>query len=317
MGGNIRVLYLHALECTPGTLNHKLLDCSFDVYCPPLRSGEWIRFIKSLAGVFIGTLVILCVLQWVVWYMFMRSTLFWVPFVGCVVLFAVLGGSFWLLMRCLLRRCLSEAVEIAQEAYQQWEPNIIVGQSFGAVVACHMEQTWTPLLLLSPANKLFHSWAGIPERPTIKGYPFVTVVHGALDQMIPLLDSVELTDEAKYSSYLEIVPCDDHRLQSVRELELKEYVHTTVYKVDPELGDTNGIGYQDAARPRPGKAPARPTPQVGRDDERLFLEGREVFKRGAADNGNGVDHMNGHQPSPSATSEESVTKIVAERRSSS
>jgi len=233
---NIRVLYLHAIECGPGTLKHKYLDCSFDVYCPQLRSGEWIRFIRVLAGVFLGLLVGACCFLWVCWYFFREQVAILWPIGGSFVFIIVFCLSFWLLMRFLLRRCLSEAVAIAHDAYTEWEPDIIVGQSFGAVCACHMDVPETPLLLLAPANQLFHNWAGIFDEPSIAKYPFVTVVHGELDQICPIEHSLALSEtSSKDKKDLEIIPADDHRLLSIRELELRDYVHATVQKVDPEL----------------------------------------------------------------------------------
>lgn len=233
--GNLRVLYLHALESGPNTLKHKYLDMCFDVYCPKLRSGEWMSRIRAYAVVFVFTLIFIVAALWVAWG---KSKLpLWVAIVGSIGALIVQLFLYRCLLRYCLRCCLREAVEIADECYVDWEPDIIVGASFGGVVACHLESRKTPLLLLAPANELYYSWAGMSDKPDISPFPYVTIVHGALDQTVPLQDSVRLCESAKQTSFLEVMHSDDHRLTSLGDAELRELVNATIHRVDPKLAD--------------------------------------------------------------------------------
>lgn len=235
--GKIKVLYLHALEAGPGSLKHKYLDSCFDTQCPKLGSGSWMLRLRVLAGVMIALLITLWTVIWVLWWFILWMWFHvWVPIVTTVVVALVLVAVFWLSKRCFLRFMLQEAVGTADEAFVQFKPDIVVGQSFGCVVALHMQTAKrSPLLLLAPANHYFHSHAGIYEKPDLSPYPFVTVVHGEEDSFIPVADSELLVGTSEISSELKTLKNEDHRLMSLGEFELRKFVHTTVFKVDPEL----------------------------------------------------------------------------------
>jgi hypothetical protein len=240
--GRIKVLFLHALEAGPGSMKHKYLEASFDVRCPQLRSGTWMMRLRILAGVLLALLIALWTATWVVWWFFFRDWIgVWAPIVIMGVSLVLLVGLFILLKRLFLRMMLDGAVAAANQEFSEFRPDIIVGQSFGTSVALRMKKEvhQTPLLLLSPANHLFNSHAGIWEEPDLSPFPFVTVVHGDDDTLIPLEHSVKLTSGSKQNNYLEVIPMEDHRLMSLGEFELRELVHTTLFKVDPELASSS------------------------------------------------------------------------------
>lgn len=270
--GKIKVLYLHALESGPGSLKHKYLDtCGFDVQCPKLNSGTWMTRLRLMAGAMVALLITLWTTSWVLWWFLLRAALpWWVPIIAMVVVLGLLFGMFILFKRLFLRLMLDEAVTVADKVAKEWKPDIIVGQSFGCVCALHMKHAKrTPLLLLAPANKLFHGHAGMWKEPDLSPYPFVTVVHGDSDQFIPLEHSVELTNTALNNNYLEVIPMEDHRLLSLGDFELREYVHTTVFKVDPELASSSMWAVPPPAvigRP-PGQPSGNGRPAQGRAEQ--------------------------------------------------
>lgn len=233
--GNLRVLYLHALESGPGTLKHKYLDVSFDVYCPRLHSDQWMSRIRAYALLFILAYIGFVTSMWVHYTKWPAKFPLWVAIVGTIGLLLFEVVFYYFFMRYMLRCQLSEAVDIADKAAEDWDPDIIVGASFGGVVALHMETTKIPLLLLAPANELFHSWAGIKDKPDLSPYPYTTIVHGALDQTVPLQHSLTLCETTRHNVNLEVISQDDHRLTSLADAELYELVWATIQRVDKNL----------------------------------------------------------------------------------
>lgn len=231
----IRVLFLHQLEAGPGTLKHKYLELSFDVECPQLGAATWMMRLRVLLGAIIALLIALWAAIWTVWALMLRDFGVWLPIVATIIVLFLLVVLFLGLKRLFLWCMLREAVKAADEAFEQFEPDIIVGHSFGTVVALHMKRSRkSPLLLLSPANHLFHWHAGFSEAPNLSSYPVVTLVHGDNDATVPVADSIRLEATSK-QAHLERIPHEDHRLGSLGQFELREYVHSTLFKVDREL----------------------------------------------------------------------------------
>lgn len=232
----IRVLFLHQLEAGPNTLKHKYLELSFDTICPELHSAAWMTRLRVLLGVLLALLLALWAAIWTVWGIFFVHTFrVWVPIVATVVVLLCLVALFFLLKRVFLWCMLRDAVREADEAFEKFEPDIIVGQSFGCVVALHMKRSRkSPLLLLSPANHLFHRHAGISQAPDLSPFPAITIVQGDGDETVPGADFICLASSAKHCER-KVLFKEDHRLGSLGQFELREYVHNTLFKVDPEL----------------------------------------------------------------------------------
>ncbi len=79
---------------------------------------------------------------------------------------------------------LSKAVAQAQEAYHDFQPDVIVGSSRGGAVAINMESGKTPLILLAPAWRRWGKASAVKEN--------CVVIHSPFDEFVPFEDSVEL-----------------------------------------------------------------------------------------------------------------------------
>ena len=78
----------------------------------------------------------------------------------------------------------TKSVEMAQQAFIEYQPQLVIGSSRGGGVAMAIDIGSTPLILLAP------SWRnkGLPPKvPT-----GTIIVHSANDEVIPLIDSQEL-----------------------------------------------------------------------------------------------------------------------------
>lgn len=96
------------------------------------------------------------------------------------------------------------AVHKAQAAYDQHQPDVIVGSSRGGAVAMNINSRNTPLVLLCPAWK---NWGTI-----IRIKPNSVILHSRTDDVIPFTDSEELVHNSNLSPNMLIEVGNDHRL---------------------------------------------------------------------------------------------------------
>ena len=96
------------------------------------------------------------------------------------------------------------AVQSAQAAYDQHQPEVIVGSSRGGAVAMNITSGDTPLVLLCPAWK---NWGSIR---TLK--PNSLILHSRKDDVIPFADSEELVASSGLPPETLIEVGNDHRL---------------------------------------------------------------------------------------------------------
>ena len=77
-----------------------------------------------------------------------------------------------------------ESIRIAQSAYNQYCPDVIVGSSRGGGVAVNIDSKDTPLVLMCP------SWKN--KRMATKVKPKTVILHSRQDEVIPFSESEEL-----------------------------------------------------------------------------------------------------------------------------
>jgi hypothetical protein len=98
----------------------------------------------------------------------------------------------------------AESVRIADRAYAENRPDVIIGSSRGGAVAVNMNGGETPLVLLCPA------WKRWGTATTIK--PNTVILHSRADDVIPFADSHELVVNSNLPADSLIEIGSDHRL---------------------------------------------------------------------------------------------------------
>lgn len=96
------------------------------------------------------------------------------------------------------------AVRTAQAAFDQHQPDVVVGSSRGGAVAMNIEVGATPLVLLCPAWK---NWGTADRLPAN-----AVVLHSRADDVIPFADSEELITHSGLPQESLIEVGHDHRL---------------------------------------------------------------------------------------------------------
>jgi len=96
----------------------------------------------------------------------------------------------------------SRAVAQAQAAFDQCNPDVVVGSSRGSVLAMHVTGDDVPRILLCPP------WRHFGHIDRIQGRAIV--LHGTDDTVVSLADSIELCRRSQNASL--VIVGDDHRL---------------------------------------------------------------------------------------------------------
>lgn len=103
------------------------------------------------------------------------------------------------------------AVDVAQAAYDQHAPDVIVGSSRGGAVAMHVQSRDTPLVLLCPAWR-DHGWIDCVK-------PETWILHSRQDEVVAYADSERLLAHSSLSASRLITTGSDHRLVDPDSLE--------------------------------------------------------------------------------------------------
>ena len=94
------------------------------------------------------------------------------------------------------------ALQSAQDAFDQFVPDVIVGSSRGGAVAMSVQCVQTPLVLLAPA------WWLCGVKPELRTKTII--IHSPLDKLVPITNSRELFSRNPGSQLVEVG--EDHRL---------------------------------------------------------------------------------------------------------
>ena len=98
----------------------------------------------------------------------------------------------------------AESVRIAQLAFGESVPDVIVGSSRGGAVAMNMDSRDVPLVLVAPAWK---TWG---EAVDVK--PRTVILHSENDDVVPIEHSRELVKNSGLADDRLIVAGQDHRM---------------------------------------------------------------------------------------------------------
>jgi len=97
-----------------------------------------------------------------------------------------------------------KAVRVAQDEFDQHQPDVVVGSSRGGAVAMNINVGIAPLVLLCPA------WKNWGTAKTIK--PNSVILHSRADDVIPFHDSEELIGNSGLPHETLFETGSDHRL---------------------------------------------------------------------------------------------------------
>jgi pimeloyl-ACP methyl ester carboxylesterase len=98
----------------------------------------------------------------------------------------------------------AESVRIAQAAFDQHQPAVVVGSSRGGAVAMNIDTKGAALVLLCPA------WKKWGTATTVK--PGAIILHSKADDVVPVAHSRELVIQSGLPATALVIVGNDHRL---------------------------------------------------------------------------------------------------------
>ncbi len=107
----------------------------------------------------------------------------------------------------------ARSVAIAQAAYEESRPAVIVGSSRGGAVAVNVDPGPTPLVLIAPA------WRHWGTARVLKGTGRAIILHSRGDAVIPFEDSEELVRSSGLPDSALVVVGADHNMTDAQALE--------------------------------------------------------------------------------------------------
>jgi hypothetical protein len=109
----------------------------------------------------------------------------------------------------------SAALATAQQAFDRFAPDVVVGSSRGGALAMNVQSGTTPLVLLCPA------WRRWGNATSVK--PNTLVLHSRQDEVIPFDDSVQLVHDSRLPMETLIETGSDHRLADEQSLAVMQW----------------------------------------------------------------------------------------------
>ncbi len=104
------------------------------------------------------------------------------------------------------------ALRTAQAAFDQHQPEVVVGSSRGGAVAININSGSARLVLICPA------WKKWGTAKTVK--PGTKIIHSRADDVVPFKDSVDLISQSSLPGTALIEVGQDHRLADPEPLEV-------------------------------------------------------------------------------------------------
>ena len=98
----------------------------------------------------------------------------------------------------------ARALRTAQEEFDAFRPDVVVGSSRGGALAMNLQGGSTPLVLLCPAWRKYGEARAVP--------PGTAILHSRLDDVVPFADSEELIRISGLPPSALIEVGTDHRL---------------------------------------------------------------------------------------------------------
>jgi hypothetical protein len=105
-----------------------------------------------------------------------------------------------------------DALPAARQALREVQPEVVVGSSFGGAVAVALLREGlirVPVVLIAPAARRLGVPNAFPEGAR------AVILHGELDDLVPLEDSVALARTGGPGVELQVVAGGDHRLNEI------------------------------------------------------------------------------------------------------
>lgn len=185
---------------------------------------------RCIASFILLLLFIACVMTFNIYvsYLFSPLTLFIITIVLSVIVLIIIYiiGS-----HLILYYIMKKSIKQAEQKIQLYNPDIIVGIYFGAVVAMNLnyKNGKKPLILVSPSVKTFQKFTH-NAKADLSSFPYVLIVNGSKDKTTTLKTCDQLIATVPMGKgRIEIVD-DDHSYLKLKESDFKSWIKEAIYQ---------------------------------------------------------------------------------------
>ncbi|EUD65220.1 hypothetical protein C922_04349 [Plasmodium inui San Antonio 1] len=227
MNENIKILYIHGFHVFGESRKKKLIEKAVGKKNLMVAS---INQKRSMSSFILFLLFILCVMLFNIYvsYQFSDFLFFSITVALSIVIVVVI---YFIGSHLILYYIMKKSIKQAEQKVQMYNPDVIVGVYFGAVVAMNLsyKNGKKPLVLVSPSVKTFQKFTHNLEND-LSSFPYVIIVHGSRDTTTPISVFEKLISSMPLGKgRLEVVE-DDHSYSKIKESDFKAWIKEAKYK---------------------------------------------------------------------------------------
>ncbi|VWU52760.1 conserved protein, unknown function [Hepatocystis sp. ex Piliocolobus tephrosceles] len=160
---------------------------------------------------------------------YFSSTTFFFTTVALSIL--VLITVYFIGSHLILYYITKKAIRQAEQKLELYNPDVIIGIYFGAVVAMNLNYKHgkKPLILVSPSVKTFQNFTH-NGKVDLSSFPYVLIVNGSKDRVTSLKTCNELISTVHLGKGRVEVVDDNHYYSKIKESDIKSWVKEVIYK---------------------------------------------------------------------------------------
>ncbi|SBT75523.1 conserved Plasmodium protein, unknown function [Plasmodium ovale] len=227
MKENIKILYIHGFHVFGESKKKKLIERAVGKKNLMIAS---INQKRSISTFIMFLLFIVCVMLFNIYvsYMFSSLTIFAVTAALSIALIIVI---YFIGSHLILYYIMKKSIKQAEQKVQMYDPDVVVGIYFGAVVAMNLnyKNGKKPLVLVSPSVKTFQKFTH-NLGADLSSFPYVIIVNGSKDKTTTTSVCDELISTVPMGKgRLEIVE-DDHSYSKLKESDFKAWIKEAKYR---------------------------------------------------------------------------------------
>ncbi|CDU17042.1 hypothetical protein YYC_04025 [Plasmodium yoelii 17X] len=227
MKENIKILYIHGFHIFGENKKKKLIERAVGKKNMMVAN---INQKRSITAFICFLLFIICAMLFNIYVSYKLSSLL-ILIIAIVLSIIIIIIIYFIGSHLILYYIMKKSIKQAEQKIQIYDPDVVVGMYFGAVVAMNLnyKNGKKPLVLISPSIKTFQKFTH-NLGADLSTFPYVIIVNGSKDTTTTMGTCDELVSTIPIGKgRLEIVD-DDHSYSKLKESDFKSWIKEAKYK---------------------------------------------------------------------------------------
>ncbi|SOV13105.1 conserved Plasmodium protein, unknown function [Plasmodium sp. gorilla clade G2] len=227
MKENIKILYIHGFHIFGESKKKKIIEKAVG------KKNLFIAGInqrRSISSFILFLSFIICVMLFNIYISYKFSDIIFL-IITIILSIIIILVVYFIGSHLILYYIMKKSIKQAEQRVQMYDPDVVVGIYFGAVVAMNLNYRngKKPLILVSPSVKTFQKFTHNLDID-LSTFPYVIIVNGSDDTITPMSICDELISTVPLGKgRLEIVH-DDHSYSKLKESDFKAWIKEAKYK---------------------------------------------------------------------------------------